>query len=295
MTRKYYSVRKATSSLSLDGLKELFEAVFRQFRERQYFDEAFGFHCVDSGWVPGKIGKEPDVYFLRHLRKRGLWPVDERLDGYSEDDLFGVIELLYDIVSEPLEGRYHSYSDCGMHYDTFNQPSGQAKFRSEINEILSDYKQGYELAENGEIVEKADRGLDALLSARLPISAGEHAKQLMEDAIVLFRRRHASVSDRRNAVRMLADVFEHLRPKLRGAVTSKDENDLFNIANNFAIRHQNDKQKAQYDESLWLSWMFYFYLATLHLVTRKLDTGRVAQPSLEGEPHPPNSPETHEQ
>src|SRR5713226_2166339 len=102
MARRYYSVRQATSSLSLDGLKDLFEAVFRQFRERQYFDEAFGFHCVDLGWVPGTIGKAPHVYFLRHLRKRDLWPVDERLGGYSEDDLFDVIELLYDLVSVPM-------------------------------------------------------------------------------------------------------------------------------------------------------------------------------------------------
>ena len=57
---------------------------------------------------------------------------------------------------------------------------------------------------------------------------------------------------------------------MQGAVTDKDENDLFNIANNFGIRHHNDKQKTGYDAALWLSWMFYFYLATIHVVVRKL-------------------------
>lgn len=271
MTRKYYSVRKARSPLTLDGLITLFGTVFQQFEEKQYFDEALGFHCVDEGWIPGTIGKQPDIYFLRNLRKPELWPVKERLHSYTEDDLFDVIELLYDLVSEPLEGTYHSWGNCGIHYSTFNQPGGRTKFRSEMNEILSDYKEGFELAENGEIVEKAAKGLDTLLTAKLPILLGVNAIRDVEEAIALFRRRHAAPVDRRNAVRMLADVLELLRPKLKGVITAKDEGDLFNIANNFAIRHNNDKQKTNYDKSLWLSWMFYFYLATLHFALRRLE------------------------
>ncbi len=271
MTRKYYSVRNAANPLTLDGLLTLFGAVFEQFEEKQYFDEAFGFHCVDQGWIPGTIGKQPDVYFLRCLRKSGLWPIKKELSSYTEDDLFDVIELLYDLVSEPLEGTHHSWENCGMHYSTFNQPSGRAKFRSEINEILSDYKEGYELVENGEVVEKADKGVETLLTATLPRVLGTDATGIVEEAIALFRRRHATPTDRKNAVRMLADTLELLRPKLKSAISAKDEADLFNIANNFAIRHNNDKQKTRYDRSLWLSWMFYFYLATLHYALRRLE------------------------
>jgi len=160
MARRYYSSRKTIRPLSLEVLKDLFGAAFSQFKEKQYFDEAFGFTCVDSGWTRGTVGSDPDVYFLQRLRKRDLWPIMEKLNGYSEDDLFDVIELLYDLVSEGTDGFYHSYGDCGMHYSKFNQSSGQAKFRVEINGILADYGGGYELAENGEIVEKADKGLE---------------------------------------------------------------------------------------------------------------------------------------
>ena len=52
-------------------------------------------------------------------------------------------------------------------------------------------------------------------------------------------------------------------------LTSNDEKDLFNIANSFGIRHCNDKQKTDYDSALWLSWMFYYYLATVHVLLRK--------------------------
>jgi hypothetical protein len=84
--------------------------------------------------------------------------------------------------------------------------------------------------------------------------------------------RHGStVDDRRRAVRDLADVMEYLRPKLQALLTANDEKDLFNLANNFGIRHHNDKQKTNYDAALWLSWMFYYYLATIHVMLRKLE------------------------
>jgi hypothetical protein len=46
------------------------------------------------------------------------------------------------------------------------------------------------------------------------------------------------------------------------------EGDLFNIANNFAIRHNNREQRGEYDREVWLRWMFYVYLATIHAVSR---------------------------
>ena len=177
------------------------------------------------------------------MRKCELWPITQQLTSYT-GTILDVIELLSDLVSEPLEGTYHSWGNCGTHYSTFNQPSGRAKFRSEINEILSDYKAGYELVENGEVVEKADKGVETLLTAAFPKALGTDATSIVEEAIALFRRRHASATDRKNAVRMLADAFELLRPKLKNAISAKDEADLFNIANNFAIRHNNDKQNT---------------------------------------------------
>jgi hypothetical protein len=56
--------------------------------------------------------------------------------------------------------------------------------------------------------------------------------------------------------------------ELKKALNKKDESDLFNIANNFAIRHHNPEQKSNYDEKIWYSWMFHFYLASYHAVIR---------------------------
>ena len=68
---------------------------------------------------------------------------------------------------------------------------------------------------------------------------------------------------------------EKIRPAVKAEMLRGDEADLFNIANNFGIRHLNDKQQTGYDAALWLSWMFYFYLATIHVVLRKMKQGGV--------------------
>ena len=44
----------------------------------------------------------------------------------------------------------------------------------------------------------------------------------------------------------------------------KDEGVLFDIANNFAIRHRRDDQRADYDPA-FLDWVFWWYLATIEL------------------------------
>ena len=37
------------------------------------------------------------------------------------------------------------------------------------------------------------------------------------------------------------------------------------------VRHHNVRQKTDYDAALWLSWMFYLFLSTIHLVLRKMN------------------------
>jgi hypothetical protein len=56
-------------------------------------------------------------------------------------------------------------------------------------------------------------------------------------AIDKFRRCGSTASDRRDAIRDLADILEFLRPQTKAVLTQQDESDLFNIANNFGIRH----------------------------------------------------------
>jgi hypothetical protein len=55
---------------------------------------------------------------------------------------------------------------------------------------------------------------------------------------------------------------------MKDVMLPKDEGELFHLANGFAIRHNNRKQRGDYDRPVWLAWSFYVYLATIHAVLR---------------------------
>lgn len=273
MKRKYYSQRnKGTNvKLSIKELQRFFGVVFDELYNEKYLCEKLNIGCcVDA--------EDQDMHgvCLKVFRK-DLWPVrkhydsEGKLENYTKEDIFDLIEFFYDNVSEPLytEGdHWHSFAGCGIHHSRYSQPSGRKKFREDVNDFLADFEDGYELGESGEIVRCADQGLSRLLDAKkVELGKGDIPTRMIE-AEKLFYAARSSMTDRRNAVKELADCFEYIRDDLKRILTSKDETDLFNIANNFGIRHHNEKQKVEYDQNIWLSWMFHFYLATLHASLR---------------------------
>ncbi len=270
---KFYSIRtgknKNTKGFSLIELNELFLRVFNHLRQEGYFDENFGFYCVDQDYVEGKI-KDIELEILLKIRKKSLWPIDDHISQYTEDDLFDIIEFLHIHVSKPVDGSYHSWNDCGMHWETFNKSEGQSEFQQKINELLDMYYSPFELSEKGEILHKPEVGFEKIFEADIP-SENQNVKDRINSAVLRYRRHGSTMDDRRQAVRDLADVLEYLRPQVKRILTKQDEKDLFNLANCFGIRHHNEKQKTDYDTALWLSWMFYYYLATIHVLLRKMN------------------------
>lgn len=277
MARKYYSARTGkipnAGKLDLPTLRKLFSVVYNELDDAGYFQEHFGYWCVDAGDVAGALGPDIDAVLLLQIRKSDLWPVRTKIEKYSEDDLFDVIEFLHDYASKPLDGFHHTYSNCGYHYHTFNREAGQAHFRAKVGALLEEYEGGFDLSSEGEILERAPLGVDPLLSADVPTNDKKISAR-MESAVAKFRRYRSSMQDRRDAIRDLADVLEYLRPSLKKVLTKQDEADLFNIANNFGIRHHNQQQKTEYDQAVWLSWMFYYYLATIHAVLHMVKRGQ---------------------
>lgn len=270
MNKKYWSQRKGINAkFDLDGLKRSFKSIATHFSDSGYFQEYYGFYCVDQGYTYGKAGIDIDEFIFRRTRREVKWPIHENLQSLDLDTFFDMIEFLYDTISKPLNGSYHSYAGCGYHYSTFDTAAGQAEYRNEFNQILRDFEDGYELNSSGEIQFMLTSGLKELTEASVP-AAQEESKlisQRVERAISKYRNRHSDHTDRREAVRELVDVLEYLRPTIKIELLTKDESDLFNIANNFSIRHNNLKQKDNYGPA-WLSWIFYIYLATIHLCLR---------------------------
>jgi len=249
-------------------LVKLFRDIYRKFLGKYYFQQAFGYICVDAGEVPGSLGSEIEAQMFRKLRKPNLWPIDEKYLGYSEDDLFDVIEFLYDYVSKPVKGDFHSWNDCGWHYYEFNKEDGCQEYQTAINDLLKDYDGGFELTLQGEILTLAEPGLQDLFDENLPAYDPPNVEDRVQSAIQKFRRYRSSNEDRKDAIRDLADVLEFLRPKAQEVISKKDEGDLFTIANGFGIRHHNATQRTDYDPAIWYPWMFYYYLATINACLR---------------------------
>lgn len=279
-SKRYFSERQGrgprSQPLPFEAFRRLVVSVFDRLREQDYFQEAFGFWCVDNEGFDGTVGSDCDAYFLRLIGREGVWPYwtedpsgTKTFEVWDTDTLFDVIEVLHDLVSKPVDGRYHDYNNCGWHYETFDRSSGQAEYRTEINQVLSLNDPPYELDGLGHVVEKTPNEFRQLLDAPTPPGT-EHdlVMSKMDAAIERFRARGASLDDRRHAVRDLADVLEAIRGDIKDAMLPADEKALFNVANGFAIRHNNRQQRGDYDRVTWLRWTFYVYLATIHAVLR---------------------------
>jgi hypothetical protein len=271
----YYSQRlgknDGKSKINLEMLRKIYLALFQHFHDKEYFRESIGFYDSNSGnYVAGELGSDESInrHLLLKLRKENLWPIIYNIGEYSEEDLFDIIEFCYDIISSPNKiiiadnflGPYEKLTG-------YDKTSGQKEYQCELNRHLKDYLDGYELDNNGFIVKTSGFGLETLFEAKIPIEDMKIIKPI-ELAVNKYRRRSSTINDRREAVRDLVDVLEYLRPKVTAYIHKKDDADLFNIANNFGIRHHNEKQKTDYNENIWLSWMFYFYLSTIHAFIR---------------------------
>lgn len=273
--RQYYSIRAGLNNsgakIDLPMLLRIFLSMYLNLKENGYFQEALGYYCNYDDDYAGILGYDIGAQMFRIFRRENLWPIQDKCPEYSKADLFDVIEFIHDYVSKPIKR-----CSCGNHYEKFDQAAGRQEYRSQINDLLKDFETGFELSENGEILAAIDSGFSDLVGEQIIEHDPENVETRISAAILKFRRYRSSQDEIRGAVRDLADVLEFLRPRIKRVLDKRDENDLFNIVNNFGIRHHNIQQKTDYDRSVWNTWMFYYYLATIHAILKlikKFDNG----------------------
>jgi len=264
-TRRYYSSRTKRDKVSLSELYYKFQHIYLSFKKRDYLIEKAGIY---STILPDEIKHKAGFSLKFQPFPMTKW----RKDDLTEDNLFDVIEFIYDHVSKPGEYGYltsntgYSYQD----YIDYDEVEGKREYREKINSVLADYRDGYELTEDGRIQAKGSHGLEQILDADIPEYDEENIDGKVREAVRKWRNRYLDMSEKKKAIVELADVFEWLRnsKKLSMALSKKDEAMLFDIANNFGIRHHNLKQKTDYDKDVWYAWIFHFYLATYHAAIR---------------------------
>ncbi len=268
--RLYYSQRVPDEA---DASKSLLPAIARRARglvdelaEDCYFDQVFEVQCIEFSLPPGPT---PEEILANCVGKPHLW--SDKFNEWTEADLCDFIEVFHDQAALPKRRWFHTFADmvCGWHVESFSKRSGQAIYRWRMNQLLDSTSFEFRLAETGE-----DTGR---MVWRVPSDLGRLVDKVLGDAsvedpeahaIALFRKRDATREDRRSAVVALASVLEEQRELLQERLLKKDERALFEIANKFALRHRKANQRGDYDDA-YLEWIFYWYLATVHL-TRQL-------------------------
>jgi hypothetical protein len=268
MARRYYSSRSKPKSLNLEELYQKLQNLYLLFADKDYFKNHAG---ITKNHVPEALLHEAALDLTFQPFPITKWSSD----SITEDHIFDTLEFLYDRASKPGEWVGMT-SETGWNYydyESYDDEIGRQEFRDKSNAILAEYKTGFELSKEGIILAKGTNGLQHILDADIIPFDEINVDSKVRNAIFKWRNRQLSLTERKEAIRELADVFEWLKKtqKLGTVLDNKDESALFDIANNFAIRHHNPSQKTNYDQSIWYAWIFHFYLATYHAVIRLLD------------------------
>ncbi|MBL7495120.1 hypothetical protein I6A84_34720 [Frankia sp. CNm7] len=265
--RPYWSERHVGRGAGPAGL----QATARQFADlvgrlvtRGYFEKAFDKDCVDD---PAVV--DPAQLLERALGVPGLWPLVPKRLAEDLDVFCDVVEVLHDLVARPRARWMHSYAGCGWHHSDFSLEAGRVLYRWQVNILLEGSDLGLRLADEGEDVGRLVAATDPARSDLLRAMAqrDDTIGDRVRHAIVLYRARQATEHDKRSAVIVLSGVLEERRKLIKAELLSKDEDDLFMVANKFGIRHQSEQQKRDYSVE-FLDWIFWWYLATIELTDR---------------------------
>lgn len=271
--RRFFSARRSAETGGAMGLAETkrdFTRLIGDWYKSGYFDRAFGGDCPDEGHDAIASGQKKlaEVTGLDEI----LWPplsgeaLSTAHEGWSEDVFLTLVEALFDEIARPRTFWWHDFCRH-RHYLDFSKPTGQELYLWRVNELLDrsvlPFRLSSDSPDRGYVVSLTFGPLHELAHQSL-VSAPNDDRGGVGHALKLFRSRTATRHEKRSAVVELAGLLEARREAIKSLLATKDEGDLFNIANNFALRHRDMNQKGDYREA-WLDWIFWWYLSTLKL------------------------------
>ena len=267
--RPYRSQRgrtdRAAVTISLSAAVARFINLINDLDDRGYFERSFQKDCVDDA-----RSIDPSVLIEEEIGEPNLWPLSvDRLTDRLEVFL-DLIEVLGEFVAAPQSRSMHSFGGCGWHHRDFNIQMGRDLYFWWINQLLGKTSLELQLATSGEdrgrLVETHGDARNDLVAATID-GASVETRNPIEHAVSLFRRRGVTVEDKRSACTTLAGVLEFRRSLLKKELYRRDEGALFQIANEFDVRHRTESQKGDYDP-VFLDWIFWWYLGTIELTDR---------------------------
>ena len=121
---------------------------------------------------------------------------------------------------------------------------------------------------NGEIYVQIKDKLKDIVLNRPKSKDNESINNKVNHAHHKYHHHSSTIEDKKDAIKNLADVLEFLKLEVKLHLLSKDESRLFEIANTFSFRHHNKNQRTDYDEDVWLEWIFYCYQNTINTLIK---------------------------
>ncbi|GIO28274.1 hypothetical protein J43TS3_28850 [Ornithinibacillus bavariensis] len=86
----------------------------------------------------------------------------------------------------------------------------------------------------------------------------------------MFYRFNANEESKKKAINILSDILEPLREELKDLLNNeyevnKNSHDklIFEVVNQFIIRHNNQKQRTEYSREIWYDWMMQYYTSVI--------------------------------
>jgi hypothetical protein len=273
--RPYWAARRAAPAASTqpaapeqtEQLQQDWVRLVEDLQKRGYLDSFAPQGCVAEP-TPSPAAEVLAAELTRSLQMDILWPL--HYQDWDNDTFYGLVEVVHDLVARPRHRARHNLPDCAWHYSDFARTPGQVLYRWEVDQLLDRYGARLHLASGGEdkgrLVHPAGDDRDELVeqALRTPHPGDRDA---VRHAVALFRHRGADREDKRSATLTLVALLEERRSLIKAELMSKDEGALFQIANQFAIRHRRADQHGDYPDA-YLDWIFWCYLATVELTDR---------------------------
>lgn len=263
------------------GAEEISEPVERRTFAEDFISFVWDFQ--DLGYFPRALPREcvdDPVHFptvtaamQRATKLRVEWPIrTDQADALSDTAVYTLVEYFHDNAQRPRTYGVHEYAGCGRHYADWNREAGGTVYRWRLNELLAAHNVPYRLAphgpERGRLVRHFGSGLDSLADKIIADHRAEPGDEVAF-AVRHYRERGATVAQKRAAITTLANVLEVRRNEIRQKVSKQDETTLFDIANNYGLRHRKGGQRTDYGDE-FLDWIFWSYVSMFDLL-RTLD------------------------
>lgn len=275
--RRYWRQRQQPAPipavLTIQQVQAEWLQLVAEFDTNGYLDALAESPCVD-----GSTEEERNADISARLTEEAGYPIEWPLgvpdDGWPDDHFYTLIELVHDVVARPRTRTFHDYGH-DYHWSDFAAATGQRLYRWRVSELLRRSTVHLQLADDGLdkgfLVLSPPDGRDDLAQRTLNRPEDANADPVAR-AVLQFRDRHADRIQKRAACVLLAGELEQQRNRVKRELLSNDEGMLFQIANQFAIRHHRADQHPDYDDA-YLDWVFWMYLATVELMRTLADRG----------------------